>query len=86
MTTTEKPEVAKPELEQRLREAFPTLTDDDFGYHATDLYVRWTPEVRDWLRKNYEWDKNISTFTSQIDKKLWLDIPFAGYWPRHPNH
>ncbi len=83
MTTTE---TEKPELERQLREAFPDLTDDDFGYHATDLYVRWSAPVREWLRKNYRWNSNITGFTSQLDGKPWLDIPFAGYWPKHPKH
>ncbi len=74
-------------LEKRLREAFPNLTDNDFGYHATDLYVVAYPEVRAWLKDNYEYYCNITSFIGEGEpdwnghKRLCLDIPFAGNWP-----
>lgn len=80
----------KPELERQLREAFPQLTDEDFDYHATDLYVRARPDVVKWLVNNYQFWKNITRFRCPVSdpelnaigvRELWLDIPFAGYWP-----
>jgi hypothetical protein len=79
----------KPELQQRMQEALP-LQDSDFDYHATDLYVRARPGVVQWLIRNYEFWTNVTRFTSEVDdpelkklgvRELWLDIPFAGFWP-----
>ena len=78
----------KPELQQRLQAAFPALTDDQFSYHETDLYVVALPGVREWLKENYKFYSNIETFTSQAGSnwagagKRCLDIPFAGNWPK----
>ena len=76
-------------LEQQLREAFPWLTDRDFGYHATDLYVVSYPEVDQWLRKNYQWYCNVTRFIGNPEADDWngankrcLEIPFAGEWKR----
>jgi hypothetical protein len=80
----------KPELQQRLQEALLPMRDDDFSYHATDLYVRARPGVEQWLIRNYEFWTNVTRFTSKVDdpelkklgvRELWLDIPFAGFWP-----
>lgn len=57
------------------------LPETDFDYHATDLYVRWSPAVQEWLQTNYAFNGNVSAFVSQIDNRMWLDIPFAGNWP-----
>lgn len=78
----------KPELQQRLQEAFPALTDDHFAYHATDLYVVALPGVHDWLRANYEYWRNAEFFRSQPGSgwagagQRCIDIPFAGVWPK----
>ena len=75
-------------LEQQLREAFPQLSNDDFGYHATNLYVVAYPEVDQWLRKNYQWYCNVRKFYSNPNDdwngagKTCLSIPFAGKWAR----
>ena len=82
----------KPELEQQLRNAGLDLGDGDFAYHATDLYVVAKPGVREWLKANFEYFSSITGFTSQKGSdwngagKLCYDIPFQGYWPKHPNH
>lgn len=75
---------AKPKLQRRLQDAL-GLRDDDFAYHATDLYVVWSPEVWDWLRENYEYFANVDKFQGQHGAK-WngagrtcIDVPFAGY-------
>lgn len=76
----------RPELEQQLRQAFSQLTDRDFGYHATDLYVVDYPGIREWLTQNYPFHENVRSFTGQHGSdwngagKACLDIPFAGKW------
>ena len=72
-------------LEQQLRAAFPGLTDADFGRHESDLYVVAYPEVGDWLRKNYRFHRNVTTFVSQEGSnwngagRVCYDIPFAAW-------
>lgn len=70
-------ESLKESLTDDIKKAFPKLTDDDFDDHESDLYVKWSQELDDWLKKNYQFYKNIQTFTSQTDKQKWFDIPFA---------
>jgi hypothetical protein len=69
-------------LEQQLREAFPDLGDDSFGYHATDLQVLYRLDVWEWLRKNYKFFTNITVFkgSGPWENKIGIDIPFAGNW------
>jgi hypothetical protein len=47
--------------------------------HASDLYVPVNPQTMA-LVKDYRFRSNVTTFVSQIDRKLWYDIPFA-YMP-----
>lgn len=51
--------------------------------HYSDLYLRATPEARA-LISRYKFKANVQAFTSQIDGKLWLDVPFAftPYWEK----
>jgi hypothetical protein len=76
-----------PKLQADLMLAIPTLTADDFAYHATDLYVVANTEVVAWLKANYKFWSNVQWFTSQAGSnwngqgKWCLDIPFAGMWP-----
>ena len=60
------------------------LTDDNFGYHESDLYVKYSPEVYKWLNENLEHPKNMEFFINQIDKKRWIDIPFMNdsFWEK----
>lgn len=44
--------------------------------HKSDLYVKSTPKTREIIR-GYEYLNSVTTFTSQIDGQLWMDIPFA---------
>ena len=75
----------KPELQSRLQAAL-NLSDSDFAYHATDLYVVKKPLVMEWLKDNYEHFSNVTPFVSQAGSnwngagKICLDIPFAGNW------
>ncbi len=78
--------MSKPELQQQLQTAIPTLTDDDFYYHETDLYVLNKAGVNDWLRANYKFYSNIQRFVGATGSP-WaglqcLDIPFAGKWEK----
>lgn len=80
-----KPAKRKPELQVRMQEAL-GLEDDDFAYHATDLYVVAKKGVYEWLRINYKYSSNVKSFYSQ-EGSLWngagkrcFDIPFAGNW------
>ena len=75
-----------PPLQQQLLRANLGLTDDDFGYWASDLYVVAKSGVGDWLRKHYEFWCNVRTFTGNPEATDWngagkfcFDIPFAGY-------
>ena len=46
--------------------------------HESDLYVRTTPEAMAIIRaKSGPMRSTIKTFHSQVDGKMWLDIPFA---------
>ena len=71
-------------LKDKIKEAFPAMTEEDFGRHESDLYVRVVPGLREWLRKNYSHHQNVQGFTSQIDGTPWLDIPFAAWDERFP--
>jgi hypothetical protein len=75
-------------LEQQIRDAFPNLTDQDFAYQATDLFVVYSKELYDWLKKNYQFFGNCTFFTSQKNSgwngagKTCIDIPFQGKWKK----
>jgi len=51
--------------------------------HEADLYVRATPETVK-LVKNTGW--GFTYFKSEIDGRLWLDVPFAfiPFWGKKP--
>lgn len=44
--------------------------------HESDLYVPATPESKE-IIKSYHHREIVTSFISQIDGKLWYDIPFA---------
>jgi len=70
---------SKDNLKDEIKKAFPKLTEEDFSSHETDLYVRYSPELFEWLKENYDFFENIEKFKSQIDGDQWLDIPFAAW-------
>ena len=86
----------RPKLQIELQDAGLQLTSEDFGYHATDLYVRARPGVVRWLVNNYEFWNIVTRFTCPVNdpalqamgvRELWLDVPFAGFWPNdNPNN
>jgi len=43
-------------------------------HHESDLYLPVTPETTQLIQLH---DKRASIFTSQVDGKLWYDVPFA---------
>ena len=55
-------------LKERIIKAFPLMKDDDFDRHETDLYVRSSPMLLSWLKENYEFFCNVSTFINQVEK------------------
>lgn len=76
-------------LEERLRQQFPILEDRDFSNHRSDLYVVLYDGVLEWLKANYQFPQNITTFLGNKNAihwngagKLCADIPFeyAEYW------
>ena len=48
----------------------------EYSNHESDLYIPVTPETTD-LVKSYPYMTNVTTFVSQIERKLYYDIPFA---------
>jgi len=52
-------------------------------HHNSDLYVIKCPESEAIIEK-YKFKNNVTTFISQIDGKVWYEIPFAfmPYWER----
>lgn len=52
--------------------------------HESDLYVRATAEATTILKRFPTQWENARAFTSQIDGKLWYDVPFAfqPWWER----
>jgi len=69
-------------LKQTLIELFP---DAKFDRHETDLYVKFTPEIWQYLKTNYEFFSNIHRFNSQADRETWIDIPFAAWDEKYKN-
>jgi hypothetical protein len=65
-------------LKEQLKQAL-NLPEDHFDRHETDLYVKASVGVRNWLKDNYKLFYNIKSFKSQIDGSMWFDIPFAAW-------
>jgi hypothetical protein len=49
------------------------LKDYEIDSHETDLYIKYTKERKDYFKNK---DFYVEFFQSQIDKSLWIDIPF----------
>ena len=47
-------------------------------HHASDLYLKVTPETTQIINQ-LENKSLLTTFTDNIDKELWYEIPFAYY-------
>lgn len=50
----------------------------EMGNWCSDLYLPVNEQTQK-LVADYEFKKNVTTFISNIDKKLWYEIPFAFY-------
>lgn len=74
-------------LKQQIKQAL-NVPEEHFSNHASDLYVKHSPEVEQWLKDNYKYFRNCKGFHSQVDRSRWIEIPF-GYMDedfahRHP--
>ena len=68
-------------INQQLKEAGLELDS-----HESDLYVKNSDQAR-LIIAGYEFQQNVTHFRSQIDGKIWLDIPFAcdNWWQKRTN-
>lgn len=57
-----------------------------YDCHESDLYVEVTPESQK-IIDNYIFKSNVTKFRSQVDQKLYFDIPFAfdPFWEKRLN-
>jgi len=58
------------------QEALKRIPENDIDHHASDLYLRKTPETEK-LIQEYKYKNLVSTFVDNIDHVVWYDIPFA---------
>jgi len=65
-------------LKQQIQNAIPELNNDNFGGHASDLYIRARPIVLQWFFKNYKFFKQCTTFTD-YNNDLWIEVPFGRF-------
>jgi len=68
-------------MEELLREQFPELTDADFDYHYSDLYVKVLPGLIEFVLAQGD-HVTASVFTNQQNGETWLDITFGNqkFW------
>ena len=59
-------------------EAKESMLPEEIGNHCSDLYLL-KNAVSEKLVARYEFRCDVKTFRSQIDGKIWYDIPFAYY-------
>jgi hypothetical protein len=50
----------------------------EFDNHCSDLYIPVNEQTQE-LVNNYQYKNSVTAFISNIDQKLWYDIPFAYY-------
>lgn len=63
------------ELKKKAQEILPK---EDIDTHDGDLYLKVTPESTELLNNMLDKDSGLlSKFKSEIDGKMWYDIPFA---------
>lgn len=65
-----------PTLKEQIKTAL-NLPEEDFSNYCSDLYVKHSKEVEQWLKDNYDYFRNCNLFHSQVDKKRWIEIPFG---------
>ena len=60
------------------------LPAEDIGHHASDLYIRKTPESTALLKRmRYRNSGLLTTFRSNIDGDIWYELPFCYGFERH---
>lgn len=57
-------------------EAVATLPACDIDHHATDLYIKVTPESKRLLER-FLYRHMVTIFRDNIDHELWYDLPFC---------
>ena len=48
----------------------------DIDHHASDLYIRVTPDSKALLNR-FQYRHMVKTFVDNIDRALWYDLPFC---------
>lgn len=56
--------------------ALETLPACDIDHHASDLYIRVTPESKALLDR-FQYSHMVTTFIDNIDHVRWYDLPFC---------
>ena len=59
------------------------IKPNEITNHESDLYVTKNAISEQYIQ-NYTFKDSVSTFVSQVDNKVWYDIPF-GYWDEWKN-
>lgn len=52
------------------------MKESEIDTYSSDLYVLVNEVSKEWL-STYEFKVNVTTFRSELDGKLWYDIPFG---------
>ena len=52
------------------------MKQEELGNYCSDLHVL-KNSISESFVSGYEFKQNVTTFRSQIDGKIWYDIPFA---------
>ena len=55
------------------------MKDEEISICHSDLHVLKNEISEKWL-STYEFKRNVKTYVSQIDQKIWYDIPFGNEW------
>jgi len=68
-------------IKQELIEKF-GLVETDFDYHESDLYVKYSPEIDDYLKEMFPLREYFKEKENQ--ENTWIDLPFQNseYWER----
>lgn len=57
-------------------EAVRVLPPQDIDHHASDLYLRVTPQSRELIAR-FQFSHMVKTFIDNIDHAQWFDLPFC---------
>lgn len=52
------------------------IQENEIDSHCSDLYVK-KNEISEKFINEYEYKQNVTTFTDNIEGKIWYEIPFA---------